>query len=299
MPRWTDVALFLVMASSWAINYPLVKIALQYEPPLVLLFFRVAFASVISVIIFRRSIKIPRDLASMGRIVIFALLNIVIFMGLWFIGEETETAAISSIIIYTYPILSILLSAMFLNDKLNRYAVAGTVFGFLGLVTIFADQLVIRPNIGLALLFGGALSWAIGTVYFKKFLSTIGNATVNSLQFFIALPITAAIAFPAGQFSVSGLTIEFLIISFIIGSIGTGVAYYIFLDLVSKYNISEISAYFFAVPALSLLFSFALIHEEESYFTILGFILVSVGIYLVSLRPGVQKVAGSVYNNSK
>ncbi|HLH85360.1 MAG TPA: DMT family transporter [Thermoplasmataceae archaeon] len=299
MAKWTDVALFMVMASSWAVNYPLVKLALQYEPPLTLLFFRVLFASAVSLVIFRRSLRMVKDWGTFGKIFLFAMLNIVLFMSLWFIGEQQEPAAISSIIIYTYPILSILLSAVFLKDRLSLSAVAGTILGFIGLITIFADQLALTPGFGLVLLFGGALSWAIGTVYFKKYLSSYGNATVNSMQFFISLPVTALIVFPTGSFSISGLTYQFLLIAFIIGSVGTGVAYFIFLELVSKYNISEISAFFFAVPALSLAFSFLLVHELETYITLIGFVLISAAIYLVSKAPKVQKVAAAVYNNSK
>jgi Integral membrane protein DUF6. len=53
-------------------------------------------------------------------------------MGLWFLGEKSEPASISSILVYTYPIISVLLSVIFLGEKLNLYQILGLFFGFSG-----------------------------------------------------------------------------------------------------------------------------------------------------------------------
>ena len=103
MAKLADGIAFIAMASFWAINYPFVKIALQYEPPMMVLLFRVLFALVFSFAIFFRSMKIPLDLKTHLKIFGFSLLNITIFMGLWFTGEETVSASLSSLIIYSYP----------------------------------------------------------------------------------------------------------------------------------------------------------------------------------------------------
>ena len=103
MPKSADVAGFLAMSSFWGLNYVMVKFALVYEPPLMFLLFRVLFAAIFSLFLIKGGLKFPRDLMTNVKLVILSALNITLFMGLWFIGESTESASISSILVYTYP----------------------------------------------------------------------------------------------------------------------------------------------------------------------------------------------------
>ncbi len=283
MSKYTDAGLFVLMAFFWGLNYPLVKIALQYQSFATLTLFRVLFALVFSFIIFGKRIRIPRDRTDNINIFIFSLLNIVFFFTLWFIGETTVSSGLSSIIIYTYPILSILFSYVFLKEGLNRYKVAGLSLGFVGLVLIFADEIITRPNIGLLFLILAALSWSFGIVFLRKYLTRVGSYTVNSMQFVYALPLVLIISVPYHIISIPSFSMEFLLITIYMGSLGTAVSYLIFIHLYSKYRASEISGFFFLVPAISLLLGFLILRETLSLVTYVGFAVIGVGIYLTSL----------------
>lgn len=277
-----DVAAFIAMTSFWALNYPLVKFGLLYEPPLFLLVFRVLFAAIFSMIFLTRNFHIPRDWKTHVSIAIVGLLNITLFMGFWFTGEKTEPSSISSIIVYTYPILAMAFSSVFLGDRPGKFKITGTVVGFFGIIFVFADQLYIKPGIGLLFLIGGAVSWASGTIYFKRHLAGKSVLSVNALQFLYALPMVALWAFLTTPFNVHGLNLQFLGITLFMGSFGSAVAYYIYFHLFSKYRVSSISSFFFVVPALSIVFAFFILGETNTIFTYLGFALISLGIYLTS-----------------
>ncbi len=272
------------MASFWALNYPLVKFAYAYETPMALLLFRILFAAVSSLIIFNRGIHIPRDLITNLKILVFALLNLVFFMGFWFAGEATESSALSSIIIYSYPVITIALSSFFLKEKLSSLRIAGTAVGFVGLVFIFIQQLIIKPGIGLVFLVLAAVSWSVATVFFRKYLVHVGSMTVNTLQFIYALPFIVAVVIPLHMISISGITPEFLGIMVYMGALSTALAYWIYMRLYTKYSVSEISALFFAVPAISIVFSYFLLGEKNTLFTYFGFALIAAGIFLSSWR---------------
>ncbi len=284
MPKVIDILAFIAMASSWALNYPLVKFALVYQSPMSLVFFRVFLAAVFSFIFFRKKIKIPRDLKTNLSLLIFSFLNMTIFMSFWFLGEQTESSSISSIIIYTYPVLSILFSVVFLKEKLSGIRALGVIFGFIGIILIFLHQLTVKPGIGLFFLAIGAASWALGTIYFKKYLQGVGNYTVNALQFAYSIPFLLLIVVPTGSINFSMLTPQFLIIVLYMGSLSTAVAYFIYIHLYSKYSVSDISSFFFAVPALSVIFSYFLLNENNSLATYLGFFMISLGIFLSSRK---------------
>ena len=282
MSKAADAVAFIAMASFWAINYPLVKFAYPYQPPMAILFFRLFFAAVFSYALFWKKVTFPRDLKTHLSLAIFGLLNLVFFMGFWFIGESTESSAISSIIVYTYPVISIAFSAVFLREKLTLVRTVGTLLGFFGMVLIFVEQLSLKPGPGLFFLIAGAISWALGTIYFKKYLLHVGNYTVNSLQFIYATPVVFLYVMGTGGFNMGGFTLQFFAVVLYMGSLSTAVAYYIYLHLYSKYSVSSISSYFFAVPALSIIFSYFILEENNTVFTYAGFALISLGIYLSS-----------------
>jgi drug/metabolite transporter (DMT)-like permease len=282
VPKASDVLGFVAMSSFWGLNYIMVKIALSYEPPLFFLLFRVLFAAAFSLIFLRGRFEFPRDLQTNVRMVILSALNITVFMGLWFLGEGTETASISSILVYTYPIFSIILSTVFLAEKIGPMTIAGSIFGFAGIILIFVDQLTIRPGIGLVLLMASAISWAGGTIFYKKYVHTTHPATVNSMQYFYALPFIVVWAFSTESLSISGITWQFILISLYVGVFGTAIAYFIYLRLYREYSVSSISSYFFTVPALSILFSYLILGETQTLFTYIGFASVAAGIFLTS-----------------
>lgn len=277
-----DVAAFISMSSFWALNYPLLKFALVYEYPLYVLAFRILFAAVFSLIFLAKDFSIPKDLKTHISIAIVGLLNVVMFMGMWFTAEETEPSSISSIIVYTYPIFAMAFSILFLRERPNRFKVTGAVLGFAGIIFVFADQLSIHPGIGLVFLMVASISWATGTVYFKRHLATKNVLSVNALQFVYAFPMVLLWAFMTHPFKVSGLTPQFFGITLFMGSLGSAVAYYIYFHLYRKYNVSSITAFFFVVPALSIVFAFFLLGETNTIFTYIGFGLISFGIYLTS-----------------
>jgi len=272
----TDMLLFLVMSVSWALNYPLLKIALQYEPPLATLFFRVLFGAVFSIPFSFGAMKLLREIG-IGKLFLMSLFNVTLFMAFWFIGERTEPASISSIIIYTYPIISVIFSSLFLNERLSVFKVLAISIGFAGIVLIFINQLYIDYNIGLFLLIASSLSWATGTVFYKKYLRTADLRVVNSFQFYFSLPVIFVISLTYGGFR--PVTVPFILIALYMGSIGSTLAYYIYWGLIRKYNVSHVSPYLFSVPAFSILLSLMITGERPDLITLIGFVLVAAGIF--------------------
>ncbi|MGC8496823.1 MAG: DMT family transporter [Thermoplasmata archaeon] len=280
--RASETVLFLLMASFWALNFPLVKIALLYEPPLFLLLMRICLGFATSFLLFRY-VKVPKGLKTNLLIFIVGVFNLVLLMGLWFIGEETETSSISAILIYTYPLFNILFAYLFLKEKLSILSISGTIIGFAGIILIFSNGILIAHVAGILILLVAAISWASGTVIYKKFLSgSVDSATVNSLQFLYAIPVILIWALLTEKLNLSGISLSFIVIILYMGILGTGLAYYIYFYLYKKYMVSSISSYFFIVPALSIVFAFVILGEIESYLTYIGFLLVAIGIYLSS-----------------
>ena len=277
--RNLDIASFLAMASFWGLNYPVLKIALGIDGPFPILFFRILIGAATSFLIFSTRIRIPRDLRTHLKILVASMLNVSLFMSFWFLGEQLEPASLSSIIVYSFPIFAIVFSVFFLGDSLTLTKTMAAILGFSGVIMIFVHQISVSSAIGVVLLLLSAIFWALGTVYFKKYLAGTSPSTYNSLQLLYSVPVILVIALftdPSGLFHPS---FELILLALILGLPGTSLAYLIFFHLYRKYNVSEISSYFFAVPAISLVFSYLLLSESSSIFAYIGFVLISAGIF--------------------
>lgn len=281
MSRLGESALFLTMTSFWALNYVLLKIALQYEDPLFILSFRIGIAGIISVLAFGRFFRMPKGMAVNGKIFIFSMLNIGIFMTLWFTAEQTVSAGLTAILVYTYPLFTVLFSAVFLREKLNVRILAGLITGFVGVIVTFSGSLITGDIFGITLLMLAAISWATGTVFYKKYLTSENSWSVNVLQYVYSFPVILLSAIFTEKFSYSGLTnVNFILIAIYMGSLGTTVAYFIYLYLFRHYKASSISSFFFLVPAISIIFGYLILQKGESIIVLIGFLIISVGIYL-------------------
>lgn len=270
------------MSSFWGLNYVFLKVALGYEPPLYTLLFRILIALAFALLFFGRRMVWPSGLKLNLNLLIFSLLNITGFMGLWFFGETTVSAGLSAVLVYTYPLFTVILSRAILKETLSLRMIVGVVVGFVGVVITFSGAFTSGFNTGGFLLIFSAVAWAIGTVFYKKNISGENPWTINTFQYLYAAPFLLVLSVMAGGFRPSGLTYEFYLSVLFIGSVGTTFAYFIYLLLYARYQASSISSFFFVVPALSLIFSYLILHEAISYITIVGFSVISLGIYLGS-----------------
>ncbi len=268
------------MSLFWALNYPLIKIAVLFQNEFYVIFFRVLFGFILSIILFPKSIMIEKSLKLHFKLFVVSMLNIVGFMELWFIGEMGESASISSIIIYSYPILIVLLSVPFLKEKIGIMNIIGSITALIGIILIFFQEIEIKYSAGLIFLFLGALSWSFGTIIYKKYLNGIEPIKVNTMQLFYALPVTLIIALYSGPIIINNLNIEFFIITLYMGIFGTAIAYFIFLYLYRKYNVSKISSFLFIVPTFTVIISAVFLNESLTAINMLGFIFIILGIYL-------------------
>lgn len=280
MKNYRDGILFLLMSLFWAINYPLLKIAVHFENEFYVVFFRIFFALLLSIIIFPTSLRIGKSFKLHLKLFVISMLNIVGFMEFWFIGEMTETASVSSIIIYSYPVIIVLLSIFFLNEKVKIVNLSGIFLGLAGIVLIFSNEMEINSLSGLIFLILSAISWSFGTLIYKKYLNGIEPVKVNTMQFIYSLPVTFIIAILSGPFSVPGFNVPFLMITIYMGALGTAIAYFIYLYLYRKYPVSKISSFLFLIPTLSVILSILMLGESISIINLIGFAFVMIGIYL-------------------
>ncbi len=271
---------FIWLVTFWALNYPLVKIALAYIDPYFLTFLRLFLTVVFLFAVTPKSFKPIKGLKPNFFLFLFSFLGIYCGWTLWYLGENYISSSLSVILMYTYPIIAVVLSALILKEKVTKTKILGTVVGFMGIFVIFFKEVRFDNVFAMLFVIGSAFSWALSIMVYKKYLLSYDYRRVNAYQMLYSLPLSI-LFFPF--FNIRSLLYPFFWeIMLMIAVPGTALTFLAYVYLYSKYEVSTITPYLFIVPALSVLFSFIIFREYLSFNEIIGFLLVSFGIYLSS-----------------
>jgi len=275
-----EVGLFALLITFWALNYPLIKLALNYVQPFYLTFLRLLFTIPFLAILVPRGFKPILSLKKNIEILIFGVFGIFGTWTLWYLGELYISSSLASIIMYTYPIITILLSSIFLKENLSSLKALGVMTGFVGIIMIFFDQIYFSNILGPMLVLLSAISWSISIIFYKKTLSKENYATVNTYQMIYALPFSMSLLL-FNQTPIY-LPARFWLIVILLAFPGTALTFTIYVLIYSKYKVNSITPYLFLVPAISVFFSYIIFRTQFNFIELIGFILLSAGIYVTT-----------------
>jgi O-acetylserine/cysteine efflux transporter len=278
MKSGKDWLLLTVLLIVWGLNYPVVKFGLEYTTPLAFSFFRAFLGAIVFLPLVLQSRKQQQISAS------------VVFLAFWFIGETMVPAGITSVIIYTYPLFTVLFTRLFLADRFGALKAVGILAGFAGTLLVVTSgnfsHITINPY-GFALLFVASISFAFSFVIYRKWLIGFDRVTLNIVQLLLAATILfvwtlstnaeSLITIPLGNY-------RFLLILLYTAVLGTSIAYLFWMTLVDKRGPVWLSAWLFLVPVVALIGSIVLLGEKIDVVQLVGFVIVIFGIAAVNRR---------------
>jgi len=197
------IAMLLITAFGWGLNWPVLKFAIHVWPPLT---FRVlsgvaGAVFLLAIVLVRGGRLLPRR-DQWARLAISSVLNIGSYMGFATLSLYWLDASEASIIAYTMPIWAAMMAWPVLGERPTWPRVAGLVLGFSGVAVLLAGQLLGAPPAallaklpGVALIMATALLFAAGAVFTKRFPIQVPALTNVAWQIFLAaLPLLALAA---------------------------------------------------------------------------------------------------------
>ena len=292
--RFVVLAFFLLVLF-WGSAFAVVKIGLDYSPPVIFAGLRSVLgglAMVLAALWWGGSPNLRRDWPVF---VLLALFNVVLFIGLQTYAILYLPSGSAAVLVYLQPILVGLLAWLILGETLTAARILGLLLGFSGIVAVSAGSIsgaenAISPT-GVVFGAASALSWALGTVYFKKYearVSTLWAVAVMFLAGGVVLTALGVLVEPLGEISWTGAFVASLLYS---GLVGTSLAWVIWLALVRAGEASRVASYIFAVPLTAVLIGVVFLDERLGYTLLIGAAFVVCGIYLVNREPRRAKKA--------
>jgi drug/metabolite transporter (DMT)-like permease len=275
----------------WSSAFAVAKFAMADCPPLLLLTMRFLLASILmlsAAAIHRGPMKLSgRD------ILIFAILGIAnqaTFLGLGYVGMRSISSGLSALVISANPVLTAVMAAWFLNERMTWRKGAGLLLGIGGVAFVVESRLAggLDHSSGIAFTIAALVSLVAGTIVFKKFAPAhehlVGNG-VQSLSAGLAI-LPFAFTFENVDDIVPSWRL-FAALAYLALFVSV-FAYLLWFHMLTVSGATAASAYHFLMPPLGMLFGWLLLGEHVALTDLVGIVPVAFGIYLVT-RPASPK----------
>ncbi len=226
-----------------------------------------------------------------GRILVCSILGMVINMLAFFKGLELSTPINSSVLVTITPIIVVVLSALFIKEKVTGQKALGILLGLVGALALILFGAEIRqdaPNIplGNTLFIVNATCYGSYLIVIKKLLDKYHPFTLMKWLFTIGVLINLPITY--GEFMEiqwAQLPMEVIgAIAFVV--IGTTFLTYLFnVFALTQLRASTVSAFTYVQPLIGILFALFSGKDHLTSIKILAAAMVLLGVYLSSKRP--------------
>ena len=169
----------------WSSAFAVAKVGMADSPPLLLLVMRFLGAGILifGVATIRRS---PWNL-SRRDVLVFAVLGVVnqaTFLGLGYVGMHSISSGLSALVVSANPVLTAVMAAWFLNERMTWRKAAGLLLGVIGVAFVVESRIAggVDPSVGIAFTIAALFSLVGGTIFFKKFAPAHGHWIGNGVQ---------------------------------------------------------------------------------------------------------------------
>jgi drug/metabolite transporter (DMT)-like permease len=217
-------ALLALLTLGWGMNWPMMKLAVTDIPVWT---FRVActLAGAAGLFLIAKfaglPAKVPRG--QWPRLCLIAFFNVTMWNILIAYGLTLLPSGRSAILAYSMPLWVVLLSALFLRERLTARRILGLALGMAGMGLLIGDAFtsVQTSPVGAALVIAAAMSWALGTVLMRCFPVALGTTALTAWQLLVGgLPIVLGALIlewgtwrPVSLGAALGLTYNVLVVS--------------------------------------------------------------------------------------
>jgi drug/metabolite transporter (DMT)-like permease len=291
----------LLLTLIWAINFSFVKIALLEFSPLAFNGLRMAFASLILVLVLfftKEGLGVAKK--DIGKLVVLGIIGNTVYQLLFIHGINLTTASNTSIIMAMTPASVALLSSLFKHEKIHWVAWFGIALSFVGFYLVIAKQpgsfVFSWENLkGDIMIFGGNFVWAVYTVFSKPILGRISPLKWSSLTLAVGTVFYLPFCFPAfarqdlGQISFKAWSM--LVFS---GIFALAIGYVVWYASVKRIGNSKTVIYGSIIPIFTVVFAAILIGEKIGLWQAFGTIIILVGVYLTRSGYRVFSAGGKV-----
>lgn len=276
---WLAALLVIVI---WGVNFVVIKVGLNDVPPLLLGGLR------FSLVAFPAVFFVKRPAVGWGALMLYAFtISFAQFIFLFVAIYIGMPAGLSSLVMQSQAFFTVLIAAMFLNEKVRRHNIIGIAVAVLGLVLIgWGARPGSVPILGFALTLCSAICWAVGNIIIKgfgkvdMFALVVWGALIPPIPFFA---LSWLVEGPAQiQHALVNISVLGIGAVFYLAFISTNIGFALWGRLLSKHPVSKIAPLSLLIPVIGLVSSWLMLDEHMTLLQWVSGVIVVAGLAMNS-----------------
>lgn len=269
----------------WASAFPVIKLALQDFKAEHLSALRLIIGSILLCIIgIIKKVPLPH-LKDIPFILLLGFCGFTVYHTSLSIGEYYVSAVIASLLVSTTPIFSALLAILFLKEKFSKFAWAGSIIAFLGvvLISIGNENKITVVVIGVILILFASLGESVYFVFQKRYLDKYGFISFT-IYTIVSGAIFMLFFLPSSYNEIQTASTTSLLTVLYLGIFPTVIPYFALAFTIQKIGVADATISLYLTPAVSILLAYVLLGEIPTLIVIGGGIITLIGVSMVALK---------------
>jgi drug/metabolite transporter (DMT)-like permease len=264
----------------WASAFVGIRHALEAFSAENLAFLRYVAASLAFVVIaFFNKFKMPKR-QDTPTFMLLGILGFVLYNLLLNYGEKTVNAGIASFIVNLSPFIATLFALILKNEHLSKNDWICLILSFIGIsIIVFSKNTTLAFDFNAFLILGAAISQTLYFVIQKRLFERYSPLEITSYAVWFATIMlfffskNSLAEFRQADWQHKGSLIY-------LGIFPGAIAYLAVAVLLKKYKVSSVASYLFLIPFITLLLGFLTLNEVPSIISVLGGVLIILGILI-------------------
>lgn len=277
----------------WSSSFVAIKVAYETFPPITMGTSRFIIASLIlGVLALLPKNRVRLEKKDMLTVALSGFLGITSYVVLQNIAVQWTSASSATLIIASYPIITLILETLIYKTKLNVFKSVGILIAIVGVVILSYVKAESRQQgelLGSLMLVAAGVVWAFYNFLTKKVVNRYPSITLLFYQtLFGTICLIPLSLFERGSWA-APTPLSFAMILFL-GVFCSAIAFLLYNAGLKKLSASSVTSMLNLVPIFGVFFSWALLGEQVALRKFLGGAIVILGVML-SLRKTKSEIA--------
>ena len=293
-PKTSDYFILVLLSLIWASAFFNIKIATYSYGPITIAFLRIFFGMIpVLLLCFYKKIKIEVFSKDWKWFAAIGVINLVIPFFLIAYGVQKVQSNLAAILMSTTPISATILAHLFIDkEKINLVKILGIFLGFLGIVYLFSENLLINDeNLFSALMIlVGSTFYVIGGILTLK-ISHKKNENVTASILIWGTIFVCPISLIVEQPWNLNPSLESTLSLIYLGVFPTGVAWLLRFMILKRNGLVFQSQVAYLIPIFGVILGYLFLNELVTSKILISLFVVILGIYFVK-KSGDKKIEG-------
>jgi drug/metabolite transporter (DMT)-like permease len=284
----TNVALYVFLCVVWGSTWLVIKVGYGGLGPFnaASVRFFVAAAILIPLVPSFRA-RWPGTATEWALVVWVGVVLFGVDYGLIYWAEQFIDSGLTAVLFATLPVFTAFLAHFYLpGEPMTPRKLAGTLLALLGVVALFGGSVrldVSKAGPMLAVVSSAVCAAAAG-VAAKRHGASLHPAALNAPAMLIGALVLLMASFAAGDgFRVPQDTETWGAIAYL-AVVGSVISFLVFFSLLQRWSATSLSFISVFMPVVALLLGFVVLDERPTVWTVLGAVLILVGVILALTR---------------